>query len=60
MAGIAETTNQADGRAASGASLGSAMVALTGARLASVAATFLAGVVAARLLDPPSAPAVSG
>ncbi|WP_169512918.1 lipopolysaccharide biosynthesis protein [Actinopolymorpha alba] len=33
-------------------SLGSAMVALTGARLASVVATFVAGVVAARLLDP--------
>lgn len=32
-------------------SLGSAMVALTAARLASVAAVFLAGVVAARLLD---------
>jgi stage V sporulation protein B len=38
-------------RAASG-SLGSAMVALTVARLVSVAAVFLAGVVAARLLDP--------
>src|SRR5690606_17856551 len=35
-----------------GRSLGSAMVALTGARLAAVAAQFLASVVAARLLDP--------
>lgn len=57
MAGIAETTaDQAGGEGASGVrprgSLGSAMVTLTGARLASVAATFLAGVVAARLLDP--------
>lgn len=33
-------------------SLGSAMIALTGARLASVVAVFLAGVIAARLLDP--------
>ncbi|MGW5359451.1 lipopolysaccharide biosynthesis protein [Actinopolymorpha pittospori] len=40
-------------------SLGSAMVALTAARLASVLATFLAGVVAARLLDP-AALGVSG
>lgn len=34
-----------------GPGLGAAMIALTGARLASVAAVFLAGVVAARLLD---------
>ncbi|MGW0231314.1 lipopolysaccharide biosynthesis protein [Actinopolymorpha singaporensis] len=39
--------------------LGSAMVALTAARLASVVAQFLAGVVAARLLDP-AALGVSG